>query len=168
MQIMMPNPMMMMGQNINMFKNMNINQGGFNNFQNYQRPFDNSQMMFPNDKSSFPGFQINTPVYGFSTPTSNPNEPNSEPVFDIDWLKINKKEFNDFSEEKQRNVLGELMFNCVSKQGITDPAKISKITGMLIDLEILEFDEILDMLENETSLKERIKEALDVIEESEP
>lgn len=168
MQIMMqPSPFMMMGNNMNMNMNMfnnNKQGGGFDSFT--RPPFDNPQMMFP-EKSSFPGFQINTPVYENSHPNSNPNELTNEPSYDITWLRSNKREFNDFSEEKQRNILGELMFNCVSKQGITDPAKISKITGMLIDLEILEFDEILDMLENEESLKERIKEALDVIEESE-
>lgn len=171
MQMMMqPSPYMMMGQNMNMNMQMNMfrdNKMGGGGFDGFSRPpFVNSQMMLP-EKTSFPGFQINTPLYENSHPNSNPNELNNEQSYDITWLKKNKREFNDFAEDKQRNVLGELMFNCVSKQGITDPAKISKITGMLIDLEILEFDEILDMLENEESLKERIKEALDVIEESE-
>lgn len=48
-----------------------------------------------------------------------------------------------------------------------DPSKVSKITGMLIDLDILELEEIIDILQNEASLKERIKEALEVIDESE-
>ena len=37
---------------------------------------------------------------------------------------------------------------------------------MLIDLDILELDEIIDMLEDSESLEERVKEALEVIEES--
>lgn len=38
---------------------------------------------------------------------------------------------------------------------------------MLIDLEILELEEIIDILNNEESLEERITEALEVIDESE-
>lgn len=38
---------------------------------------------------------------------------------------------------------------------------------MLIDLEILELDEVIEMLEDEDVLAERIKEALEVIYESE-
>ena len=37
---------------------------------------------------------------------------------------------------------------------------------MLIDLDILEFEEIIDILENEDSLQERINEAQEVIMES--
>lgn len=37
---------------------------------------------------------------------------------------------------------------------------------MLIDTEILELDEIIEMLRNEEALEDRIKEALEVIEEA--
>lgn len=47
-----------------------------------------------------------------------------------------------------------------------DHSQVSKITGMLIDLEILELDEILEMLINEEFLKERINEALEIINEN--
>jgi hypothetical protein len=47
-----------------------------------------------------------------------------------------------------------------------DPNKVSKITGMLIDLEILELDEIIEMLLNEEFLMDRIEEALEIINEN--
>jgi RNA recognition motif-containing protein len=160
MQPMMNNQMMFMMKNASKYM-------GFENFSGFGKPMDGQYPLIP-EKSTYPGFQFTTPpVLDYSSPTSNPNEPNTDNAYDVSWLRINQREFQDFSEEKKRNILGELMFNSVSKQGITDPAKISKITGMLIDLEILELEEILDMLENEDSLKERISEALDVIEESE-
>ncbi len=37
---------------------------------------------------------------------------------------------------------------------------------MLIDLEVLEFDEILDIIINDESLGERVKEAVEVITEN--
>lgn len=77
------------------------------------------------------------------------------------------EKFRNFEVEKQRNILGQLMFRRVSAQNISDEKNISKITGMLIDQDILELDEILDMLENKESLVERINEALEIIEDSE-
>lgn len=38
-----------------------------------------------------------------------------------------------------------------------------RITGMLIDLEVLELSEILDIIEDEETLNERVKEALEVL-----
>lgn len=50
-----------------------------------------------------------------------------------------------FDSDKKRNILGELMFNRISSENISNEY-VSKITGMLIDLDILELDEILEML----------------------
>ena len=58
------------------------------------------------------------------------------------------------------------MFEKVNNQENIDKSKVSKITGMLIDLEILEIDEIIEVLMNPISLSERVKEALEVIEDS--
>lgn len=43
--------------------------------------------------------------------------------------------------------------------------KISNVTGMLIDREILELEEIVEFLNNHEKLIERAQEALEVIEE---
>lgn len=71
----------------------------------------------------------------------------------------------DFDEEKKRNLLGEMMYKKVNSMNI-DPTKVSKVTGMLIDLEILEIDEIVEMLTNDEVLSDRINEAIEVINES--
>jgi len=59
------------------------------------------------------------------------------------------------------------MFKKVSQQEEIEDSKVSKITGMLIDLEILEIEEIILMLTNPENLTVRVKEALEVIQESE-
>ena len=82
------------------------------------------------------------------------------------WIKENKEEFEDFDEDKKRNVLGEMMYKKVSMVNDIDPTQISKITGMLIDLEILDLEEILEMLMNEEFLRDRISEAMEIINEN--
>jgi len=51
--------------------------------------------------------------------------------------------------------LGELLFPAVSKF-TEDAEKAPKITGMLIDFDVFEVAEILEFLENDDLLKERI------------
>lgn len=108
-----------------------------------------------------------TPSNNLSTPSSlsRPNE-RKEQVYDTNWLKKNKGTFMDFDDDKKRNILGELMFSKIQKTSAVGSSDISKVTGMLIDLDILDYEEIIDMLENEESLKERITEALEVINDS--
>ncbi len=71
---------------------------------------------------------------------------NKNQVLDVDWLIAHKEEFMKFSEDKKRNVLGELMFKKVNAIEGIDSTKVSKITGMLIDLDILELEEIIEMI----------------------
>lgn len=113
------------------------------------------------------GFNIQSPSNPISTPSSvsRQNE-RKEPQYDVNWLKHHKKEFMNFDTDKQRNVLGELMFTKIQNTKLVTPDNVSKVTGMLIDLEILDYEEIIDMLENSDSLKERINEALEVINDS--
>lgn len=58
------------------------------------------------------------------------------------------------------------MYKKVSMIDDIDQSQVSKITGMLIDLEILELEEILEMLMNEEFLKDRIVEAMEIINEN--
>lgn len=58
------------------------------------------------------------------------------------------------------------MYKKVSHQSQIDSSKVSKITGMLIDLDILELDEIIEMLMDEEFLMDRIEEALEIINEN--
>lgn len=58
--------------------------------------------------------------------------------------------------------MGELIYPSVSKNSSSGEIA-PKITGMLIDLEVFEVTDILEFLENEEKLKERIKEAEELI-----
>lgn len=127
----------------------------------------NISLIQPIDSFGTSGFHIQSPSNPISTPSSmsRQNE-RKEPQYDVNWLKHNKKEFMNFDSDKQRNVLGELMFAKIQNTKLVAPENVSKVTGMLIDLEILDYEEIIDMLENSDSLKERINEALEVINDS--
>lgn len=52
------------------------------------------------------------------------------------------------------------------KQFNSDEKLVPKITGMLIDLDVLELDEILEIIELDDNLQERIAEAIEVINEN--
>jgi len=127
----------------------------------------NISLIQPMDSFGTSAFHIQSPANPISTPSSmsRQNE-RKEPQYDVNWLKHNKKEFMNFDSDKQRNVLGELMFAKIQGTKLVAAENVSKVTGMLIDLEILDYEEIIDMLENSDSLKERINEALEVINDS--
>lgn len=44
---------------------------------------------------------------------------------------------------------------------------IPKITGMLIDFDVLQLEEQVELLEDDTALEQRIQEALDILLEEE-
>ena len=76
-------------------------------------------------------------------------------------MKAKLNEFLALEEEKQRQILGELLFPRV--KAIAGDALAPKITGMLIDLSVLEVQEILEFLEDPAILKERVEEAIELI-----
>lgn len=127
----------------------------------------NISLIQPIDSFGTSAFHIQSPSNPISTPSSlsRQNE-RKEAQHDVNWLKHNKKEFMGFDTDRQRNVLGELMFAKIQSTRLVAAENVSKVTGMLIDLEILDYEEIIDMLENSDSLKERINEALEVINDS--
>jgi polyadenylate-binding protein len=85
-------------------------------------------------------------------------------VKDSKWLKQNLKEFEILPSEEKKNILGNMMYNRVNE--LNPPTDlIPKITGMLIDLEVLSIEEIIEILENKTLLAERMNEAIKIIEE---
>jgi len=65
--------------------------------------------------------------------------------------------------DKQRQILGELLFPLIRERAGETIAP--KITGMLIDLSVLEVSEILEFLENPQLLDERVSEAEALIRE---
>lgn len=114
-----------------------------------------------------PGMPLASPsTFNNTTPSNSSRPGEKKEEFNVEWLKKNKKEFLAFDKDKQNNVLGNLMYNRVLSSGLTEKDLVPKITGMLIDLDILDYEEIIDILVNEESLKDRINEAVEVIKES--
>jgi polyadenylate-binding protein len=183
------NPMMNMGMSpmMNDPNQMNmLGMGGFPNmgFSNPMAGFNPQMGAMSGSNMSYPGStasgQQNSTSNAQSdlpsaflnslnqTSTMNANESsmtqtNSEK---ISWLKNSKKEFMALSEEEQKNILGNIMYQRVNESGIAENEMVPKITGMLIDLEILEYEEIIEILENNESLKDRIAEAIEVMNDS--
>ena len=79
----------------------------------------------------------------------------------VQLLKENLSEFMNFDSEKKRSVLGEILFPLVKTK--TYEGLAPKVTGMLIDLDVFEVQEILEFLENDDILTERVKEAVELI-----
>ena len=84
----------------------------------------------------------------------------AQPKITVHDLKQKWGDFTAFDKEKQRNILGELLFPRIQNEA---PELAPKITGMLIDLDVLEVGEIVELLEDEDLLRERIQEAKDLI-----
>jgi len=80
----------------------------------------------------------------------------------VQSLKSKISEFLSLETDKQRQILGELLFPLV--KGVSGDNLAPKITGMLIDLSVLEVTEILEFLENHTLLEERVTEAMELIQ----
>ena len=99
-------------------------------------------------------------------PANNPPPVNVklEDEKEITLMKIKAKleEFKSLDNQTQRNMLGELLFPMV-KELVDEPSLAPKVTGMLIDFDVFEIQEILDFIENEEELKERVKEAVELI-----
>jgi len=89
-----------------------------------------------------------------------PPKPAAE-LITVQNLRKKLNEFLSWEPDKQRQILGELLYPKVSKHTTADLAP--KITGMLIDLSVLEVQEILEFLEDDTILQERVLEAVELI-----
>jgi len=79
----------------------------------------------------------------------------------VQSLKDKLDDFLKLESEKQRNILGELLFPQILRR--SRPEHAPKITGMLVDFEVLTVQDILEMLEDEQILDERIQEAQELI-----
>lgn len=110
-----------------------------------------------------------------ATPQQLPNlmQTNQQPVQpttgknsnkDLKWLKDNLKNFKGYPLAEQKNILGNIMYSKVV-DNCRERSLVPKITGMLIDLEVLSIEEIIEILDNKSLLLERIEEAQKIIEE---
>lgn len=159
----------------------------FNNKSNYKKPYRNQQnqmISFPmnNGMQQFGNYPMNTgmsavgpvPVNQGQNPllaNLNSNKPMENFMSSTDYKKVaedlrnNKAAFIEKSVDDQKNFLGNIMYARVRSMQ-KDESLIPKITGMLIDTEVLEFEEILEIIEDDKALKERIDEAIEVINDN--
>ena len=92
-------------------------------------------------------------------------EPQAKPFeqFTIQILKEKINDFLGFPQEKQRTILGELLFPLVQKH-VSHETLAPKITGMLIDFTVFEVTDIIEFLDNAEILHERVAEAEGLIQ----
>ena len=76
-------------------------------------------------------------------------------------MKEGLPDFLGLSEDKQREILRNLLFPLIQKH--TDEVTAPKIMGMLIDFTAFDVVDILEFLENENVLRERIGKAKELI-----
>lgn len=107
------NPMMnpMMNNQMNIFANQGM------------QPY----MMGPNMMMANQGMQMN-PAFGMQ------QQPTGQ--IDINWILSNRREFDLFPSEKIKKTLGSILYPLVQKQ-VNNQELTAKVTGMLIDLEVL-------------------------------
>lgn len=95
-------------------------------------------------------------------PQIQQTQPQTQGGMTVAGLRNKLNDFLQLEEDKQRQILGELLFPLVRQLSSDNLAP--KITGMLIDLSVLEVTEILEFLENPSLLEERVSEAVELIE----
>jgi polyadenylate-binding protein len=89
-----------------------------------------------------------------------PKVPEQKPVaqhITAQQLKLRMQELMGLDHDKQRQILGEMLF---PKIQALSPELAPKITGMLIDLEV---QEVIELLEDTALLQERIEEARELL-----
>lgn len=140
----------------------NPKQRGPGNFPH--APFNMGNLQMPN--------LIQTP----QTPPRpiTPSEPNKEsqilkrmeaPTSNIDLctlINTNMAFFESLPEDKKKKILGHEMFKRV-KEKCTAQEMVPKITGMLIDFEVLTVPQMLEIIEDDAMLEERVQEAISIL-----
>ena len=98
-----------------------------------------------------------------------PAEINREPAVmqqipvSVQSIKDRMNDFMSIEPEKQRNILGEILFPKV--MGMAGSELAPKITGMLVDFDVLTIQDIIELLEDPAILQERIEEARELIQQ---
>lgn len=124
------------------------------------------QMMNPGQMPGMMNAQNQMMNTGMQQQMQMGSQPSNVPTRDLAWLKANMAEFETLDHHEKKNILGNLMYPLVEK-AVSNPEHVPKITGMLIDLEVLKVSEIVEIMENTEALKDRIEEAIGIINETE-
>lgn len=77
-------------------------------------------------------------------------------------IRNNEERFKNIDAAQRKKIIGNVMFRRVKSKCQIEEF-VPKITGMLIDEEFLNLKEILDIIENDQELTERINEAMDIL-----
>jgi polyadenylate-binding protein len=117
-----------------------------------QKPHPKSQ------QQSKPEKQTTKPTTTGKTTTTSQEASNPQARITVQSLRNKLNEFIELEDDKQRQILGELLYPLIKDQAGENLAP--KITGMLIDLSVLEVSEILEFLEDPKLLEERVAEAV--------
>lgn len=80
----------------------------------------------------------------------------------ITYIKTNLDLFNTYDESFKSAIIGQMMFGRIKKK-VESAELIPKITGMLIDFDVLGLEEQIELLENDDCLDMRLKEASDIL-----
>ena len=98
--------------------------------------------------------------------TQQPAAPIVPEKMTIQKLNEDLQGFLQQEPDKQRVILGELLFPLVSN--LVDSTELApKVTGMLIDLDVFEVKEIVEFIESQEVLKERVDEAIELLKDEE-
>jgi polyadenylate-binding protein len=91
--------------------------------------------------------------------------PEAPKKLDLATIRKNWDNFKNLKADDKRNVLGELLYPRVEKE--IGRSLAPKITGMLVDFEVMTEEEIVEAIEDEAILKQRITEAKEALDEAE-
>lgn len=92
-------------------------------------------------------------------------QPKPEPKkIDLNFIQKNWDNFKKMKPEEKRNILGELLYPLVVK--IIGAQLAPKITGMLVDFEVMSEEEIVEAIEKSDVLAQRIQEAREALDEA--
>ena len=120
-----------------------------------KRPPQNPMTPNQNPNSQFQAPNMNQRIPGIPQSGSFPK--------DFSYIRSHIAEFNKLDGDKKREILGEMVYPLVRDNTKLDDDAIPKITGMLIDFEVFEVDEILDFIQYKESLLEKLREAEEML-----
>jgi len=135
----------------------------------FKPPFNNKYRRNQNQGDRKPGQgekKFNNQKGGRPQNKPDTQQPPAQQPFKLtpQFLKEHLSDFLAFDQEKQRSHLGEILYPSV--KNFTTAELAPKVTGMLIDLDVFEVQEILEFLENDEMLQERVKEAEELINQT--
>ena len=130
---------------------------------NYAPPAIN---LLPPTTTLFTSSSSRTPTpqkseYENQTPLQKLEQAADEAAF-VKLVRAEPAVFTGLDADKQKKLVGHWMYNRVEKNTALKEL-VPKITGMLIDPEVIDFDEQFEILVNDEMLQERVQEAIEIL-----